>query len=335
MKDVQWEVFTYIVEQVETPLITAVSDVMSAFLAYAATPLQVALVLYVALTGLLIIRGYHHEAASTLISRMVAMALVTFVITGAGVYQQYVYDFFFTILPNELGDVVAGAGTTQIVTSNRFDQVWLKAWRAGLEVWRTLSWDDIAEKGVVILFWGVGIVSTVFTFAIWLVSRLLLALYIAVGPLLVALALFPATKAIFERWIGSMISCVILQVVTIVLLNIVLTVEGEVVSTVAAMGSVDPIAMIQVLLAGMIFFGVAAYVALQLPGVATSLAGGLHFHVAALARSGMGAARSGGRRLAASLGRDRDAALAAGRVVYMRIRPSPGGSLSDRGSRAA
>lgn len=336
MATVQWEVFTYIVDQVETPLVTAVSDVTSALLSFASAPLQVALVLYVALTGVLILRGYHQELASTLISRMIAMGLVVFVLTGAGIYQQFVYDFFFTTLPTDLTQAVSGVGAP--VTANSFDQVWLKAWRAGLEVWRTLAWDDLAEKFVIILFWGAGILSTVLTFAIWLISRVLLALYIAVGPLLVALVLFPATRSIFERWIGSMISCVILQVVTVVLLAIILTVEGEVVSTVATMGSVDPIAMLQVLLAGMIFFGVAAYVALQLPSVASSLAGGLHFHVGALARGGMNAARAGGQRLASSLGRDRDAVGAAARgatrIITSRIRPSPGGSLSDR-SKAA
>jgi type IV secretory pathway VirB6-like protein len=53
-------------------------------------------------------------------------------------------------------------------------------------------------------------------------------LYIAIGPLLIGLALFPATRSIFERWIGSLISCVILQIATIVLLYIVLAVEQQV-----------------------------------------------------------------------------------------------------------
>jgi type IV secretory pathway VirB6-like protein len=65
-------------------------------------------------------------------------------------------------------------------------------------------------------------------FAIWLISRVILALYIAIGPLLIGLALFPATRSIFERWIGSLISCVILQITTIVLLYIVLAVEQQV-----------------------------------------------------------------------------------------------------------
>jgi len=347
--DIQWQVFAYIVSQVETPLVSAVAQVVNAFLTFVGPPLKVALVLYIALTGILIIRGHSDEAGSALLGRFLKMGIVVWVLTGAGVYQQYVYDFFFQTLPQGLADALTSGGTGTI-DANTFDTVWIKAWRAGLEVWRTLSWHDIAEKAVIILFWGVAIVSTVVAFAIWLISRVLLALYIALGPLLIGLALFPATRAIFERWIGSLISCVILQITTIVLLYIILTVEAQVVGQVAVMGSVDTMAMIQVLFAGVIFFLVAGFVAFQLPGVATSLSGGLHFHTGALARGLQNAVgrpgrtqiaadgsryHGGGRGIlgAASYGGAamRNGVIAGGRAIYQRVRPTTGGSLSDSG----
>jgi len=330
VSDVQWTVFTYVVDHVETPLTTTVSGVVTTFLNFVSTPLQLMAVLYIALTGLLIIRGYHQEATHTLISRMLSLAIVVFIVTSAGAYQQWVYDFFFTALPQDLGNALAGGGTGTIDASD-FDKVWLKAWGAGLQVWKTLSWDDVAEKLVVVLFWAAGILSTCFAFAIWLISRVILALYVAIGPLLVPLVLFPATRSLFERWIGSMISCIILQISTLVLLFIVLGVEVQVAGSVVALGTNDPLPMIQVLLAGVIFFAVAAYVALQLPAFASSIGGGMHFHVGAIARAGLSAVNGGGRafgaanRIAASGGRG------VGRIVQA-IRPPPGGSLSDRGS---
>jgi len=345
--DIQWQVFAYIVSQVETPLISAVAQVVTAFLMFVGPPLKVALVLYIALTGVLIIRGQTDEAGSALLGRFLKMALVVWVLTGSGVYQQYVYDFFFTTLPQGLANALTSGGVTKI-DANTFDLVWIKAWRAGLEVWRTLSWHDIAEKAVIILFWGAGIISTVVAFAIWLISRVVLALYIALGPLLVGLALFPATRSIFERWIGSLISCVILQITTLVLLYIVLAVEQQVVGQVAAMGSVDTMAMIQVLFAGVIFFAVAAFVAFQLPAVASSLSGGLHFHTGAIARGvqnmlgspgqkqigGDGSTYRTGRSGIVGLGHFAGSAAARGtgamgRAVYQRVRPTTGGSLSD------
>lgn len=346
MEDIQWRIFAYIVAQVETPLIDAVNDVVAAFLAYVATPLRLALVLYVALTGLALLSGRATDPATTLLSRLLAMMLVVWVVTGSGVYQRYIHELFFTALPNGLAAALTSSGSINIINANSFDEVWLRAWRAGLEVWRTLSWSDVAEKAVVVLFWAASILSTAFCFAIWLVSRLVLALYIALGPLLVPLVLFAATRAVFEHWIGSLIGCVILQVTTIILLYIVLAVEQEVVSSVARMGSVDPMVMLQVLLAGVIFFAVAAYVALQLPALAAALSGGLAFHTGALLRSGQAALGSTGHsRLDADgqphrVGRSGalgalhatgEAAWRGGAAVRHRRAP-PGASLSDRGA---
>jgi type IV secretion system protein VirB6 len=351
MGNIQWQIFTYIVSQVETPLVNTVAQVTNAFLSYVATPLKVAAVLYIALTGILILRGDTTEAGPALLGRFLKLGLVLWVITGAGVYQQFVYDFFFVTLPNDLSQALT-SGSAGVVSASTFDTVWIKAWRAGLEVMRTLTWQDITQGIVVVLFWLAAILSTVFAFAIWLISRVILALYIAVGPLLVALVLFPATRTIFERWIGSLISCVILQVTTIVLLYVVLGVEQEVAGQVALMGSVDPMAMIQVLLAGIIFFAVAGFVAFQLPALAASLAGGLHFHTGVLGRAIQNAIGSTGRTWTDAQGithrSGRTGALGLGhvvgstagqgvlsgtRAVRQRIRPPTGGSLSDGGPR--
>jgi type IV secretion system protein VirB6 len=352
MGDIQWQIFAYVVSQVETPLVSAVAQVINSFLSFVAAPLKVALVLYVAMTGILIIRGETNESGSALLGRFLRMGLVVWIMTGSGMYQQYVYDFFFTTLPNGLSQALTSGGTGT-VNADSFDQVWIKAWRAGLEVWRTLGWQDVVEKMAVLLFWISAVISTVFAFAIWLISRVLLALYIALGPLLLGLVLFSATRSIFERWIGSLIACVILQVTTVVLLYIVLTVEQQVVGQVVLMGSVDPMAMIQVLLAGVIFFAVAAFVALQLPGVASSLAGGLHFHSGVLARAVHTVVGSTGRNQVDAQGRSHrvgrsgvagavhsvvslagQGAIAGGRAALPRIRPPAGGSLSDRKSAA-
>ena len=355
MNDIQFSIFSYIVTQVETPLVAAVSSVFGAFLSFVATPLRVALILYVALTGLLLLRGGSAEPGGVIVARLLRAAAVVWLLTGSGNYQQWIHNLFFQALPASLTQALTSGGIGEVDASS-FDRVWLACWRAGLEVWRASGYTEIGKQFCVILFWLAGILSTVFCFAIWLVSRVVLALYIAIGPLLVGLALFAATRSVFERWIGSLISCVILQVTTVVLLFIILAVLQRVVGTVGRMPSSESMSMIQVLLAGMIFFGVSAFVALQLPGIATSLAGGLNFHTGAVARAmraGIGSTgrsvpagpsgpsgggtvrinRSGmlgvGHAVGSVVGRG---AVAGTRAIYTRLRPPTGGSLSD-GSR--
>lgn len=352
MGDIQFAIFSYIVSQVETPLVAAVNGVFGAFLGFVAAPLRVALVLYVALTGLLIARGGTAEPGSVILGRVLRAALVVWLLTGSGVYQQWIYGLFFEVLPRSLANALTSGGVTPIDASS-FDRVWLSTWRAGLEVWRASGYTEIGKQFCVILFWLAGILATVFCFAIWLVSRVVLALYVAIGPLLVGLALFPAIRAVFERWIGSLIACVVLQVTTIVLLFIILAVLQRVVGTVGRMPSSESMAMIQVLLAGIIFFGVSGFVAVQLPAIAASLAGGLSFHTGALVRSVQVGVGSTGRAgvdgagqevrtgRAGLLGAGHLAGstavrgvLAGGRLIQARLRPATGGSLSDGGTRS-
>jgi type IV secretion system protein VirB6 len=331
----QWTIFSFLVDHIEKPMTEQAITIMNAFLTYAGPPLKIALILYVTLTGILIIRGQIDEAGPAIIGRFLKLGIVVWFMTGSGVYQQWVWDLFFTALPQGLINVLSSNGGGTTVNASLFDLAWKNSYTAGVKVWDTTSMYDVLSALVIGLFWLASAISILVCFTIWFVSRIFLALFIIVGPLLVALVLFPATRAIFERWIGSMISCVILQVVTIVFLALVLSVEQQLTNTISTMPASNLVGRIGVLFAGIIFFGMAAFVTLQLPGLASSLSGGLHFHAGALVRTlsdtVSGAAKTASAPASGIAAGMSGATNAAGRAVYQRIRPSPGGSLSDRG----
>ena len=149
---------------------------------------------------------------------------------------------------------------------------------------------------------------------------------------MVPLVLFVATKPIFEKWIGAMISAVIVQVVTVILLTITLEVEGQLVAQLAGYTGTNPFEQMRTLLAACAFFAFSTLLAFQIPGFGTALAGGLHFHTGAIARAALGVASQGATTLASKAGaisQSADAAVLGGaRAVFRRIRPTPGGSLS-------
>jgi type IV secretion system protein VirB6 len=167
--------------------------------------------------------------------------------------------------------------------------------------------------------------ACVLTFAIWFLSHVLLALFVAVGPLLIGLVLFPATRAIFERWIGAMISCVLLQVFTVIMVTLTLSVEAQIVAQIVGYTGTNPFEQIQLLFCAVIFFVFAALIALQLPGAATALAGGMHFHTTSLMRF-VANMRSQNRN---EQRQQPPPAPSPIRAVWQRIRPSTGGSLSS------
>lgn len=327
MQDLQ--MFQYLFDEIETAFLTSVGAIVSALISYAAAPLQTALVLYVALTGILMMRGHASEAVSGLIGRIIKFSVVLWFATNGSVYATWVQDFFLTVLPTDLVHAVSGVGgSNNTINANSFDIAWKQAFEAGLRVWKLLDYWDVGEEIVIILFWGSALVACIVAFAIWFLSHVILGLFIAIGPLVLGLVLFPVTKAIFERWIGSMISCVILQVVTVILLTLTLQVEDTIIQRILAHRGPNQFEQLRILLSGMIFFIFAGLIAFQLPGFATALAGGLHFHTGAIARGlGAGASRLG--QAAGAAAKVADAGINRGvTAARQRIRPSTGGSLS-------
>lgn len=326
------QVFSYIFDQIESPLLQVLGTIMTTLVAYAAAPVQTAVVIYIALTGILILRGHASEGIGSLVSRAIKLSIVVWFATNGGEYATWVNDFFLVSLPNDITQAVSSVGGGTSISANSFDILLLKSFDSGLQVWKLLHWYDIGEKAFVILFWAVSIMACVVTFAIWAISHISLAVFVALGPLMLPLVLFPVTKPIFERWIGAMISAVIVQVVTVILLTLTLQVEAMLVAQLTGYTGTNPFEQIRILLAACAFFAFATLLAFQIPGFGTALAGGLHFHTGAIARATLGAATGGASELARKAGavsKQTDAALMGGvRTVYQRIRPSTGGSLS-------
>jgi type IV secretion system protein VirB6 len=310
------QIFQYIFDQIETPLLASVASIVMSLVAYASAPVQMALVIYIALTGVMVMRGSGGEGMS---------GLVAWFATNGSVYAQWVQQFFLTTLPTDITNALSGVTGGGSIGANSFDVIWNKAFASGLQIWKLLGTFDIGESLVIVLFWAAALMACVLTFAIWFLSHVLLALFVAIGPLLIGLVLFPATRAIFERWIGAMISCVILQVFTVIMVTLTIGVEAQIVEQIRAYTGTNPFEQIQMLFCAVIFFVFAGVIAFQLPGAATALAGGMHFHTSSLVRA-VTSLKSQNRT------EQRGAPAAPpppGRTVWQRIRPTTGGSLSS------
>jgi type IV secretion system protein VirB6 len=319
------QIFQYIFDQIETPLLASVASIVMSLVAYASAPVQMALVIYIALTGVMVMRGSGGEGMSGLVGRVVKLSLVAWFATNGSVYAQWVQQFFLTTLPTDITNALSGVTGGGSIGANSFDVIWNKAFASGLQIWKLLGTFDIGESLVIVLFWAAALMACVLTFAIWFLSHVLLALFVAIGPLLIGLVLFPATRAIFERWIGAMISCVILQVFTVIMVTLTIGVEAQIVEQIRAYTGTNPFEQIQMLFCAVIFFVFAGVIAFQLPGAATALAGGMHFHTSSLVRA-VTSLKSQNRT------EQRGAPAAPpppGRTVWQRIRPTTGGSLSS------
>jgi type IV secretion system protein VirB6 len=320
-----WTLFADIAKQIEEPLLRAVSGVTDTLLSGVAGPFKAAMILYVAMVGLMILSGRMTEPLRDTWGRLAKGAAVAFFLT-AGAYNHYVRDLFLNGIPNDIVEAITGAaGGT--VNAAAFDHVWNRAFAGGLAVWKNLGRFDFGLMVIIGLYWLAAAVATSFGFLVWLVSHILLGLFVAVGPLIVGMFLFPATRSIFERWIGALLSMIFLQVFIVTLLVVLIGAENTLLASITSAGGGNPMAQIQVLFGAIILFIIASVVVVQLPGAATALAGGMHFHANSLARATFGQSVALASRAAAGV---LQLGASKGRAIQLRrtAGSAPGPSMS-------
>lgn len=287
-------VFSYLSTNIQTPLTNAGVDASNALLSYASTILSVGLVLYVALIGYQVMTGVISSPYSDIIRKIALAALVLMLINTAGFYQTYVYQFFVTNLPNEISQVITNAGVSGTApSSNVFDT----AVNTSINVYQQLVKNTSIASPIEsletvlsgILFLAAMGLCLVLLFAMWLYIQITMVLLIAVGPLLIPLVLFPITRPTVEKWLGYAIALVLKQVLITLFLTIFLGTLSNMLDSLYTGASTsdgsDPIASnIGIVVEGVLFAFFSAYVGLQIPQMATAIAGGADFQAAQLAR---------------------------------------------------
>ena len=247
-------IFQVLFDQLETPFLAGISALVASFSDYARAPLQAAFILYVAITGYKMMIGQGGSVTSTM-QHLVKLIIAVWFATDATAYTTWVQNFFLTQLPNDLAQaVVQGNGGRAATNAAAFDIVWKQAWQAGLVVWQRLSVTDIGEEAVVLAFWLAAILSVGIAFAIWLMGQIVLRLFIIVGPLLIGLVLFDATKSIFSRWIGALLSSMLLQIGILILLSLTIRTTAGLVVQILTYHGTNAYEQIGLLLNGIIVF---------------------------------------------------------------------------------
>lgn len=326
-----WSVFAWLLAQLEPPLLSTVDAMSGAMVSYVRPALQWGLIAYMAGKMLLMAIKPGREEMAEWETTLLLFAVVFFVAANVSGYTTYVRTLFLTTLPNDLGSAITGASGNVPLSGALFDGIWNKAWAAGLLAYRNLPFSvkAIVLGVVIILFWGVALIATAVEFFVWFGSRVVLALLIGVGPLFVALAAFPFLRRIFERWLGAVLSCILLQVFSVALLTLVVGAENKLIAMMTTTASDNPIAQLQMLFGGILLFVVCALIAKRLPGLAEAIGGGVAFEAMAIGRTAQGAvmgAAVGGVAGAAA------GAMAAtkGATQAIRARMNPAGkSMSD------
>lgn len=326
-----WGLFAWLFTAVEPPLVGAVQSIIAALSGYVAPILKWFIVAYVA--GRMIVMAYSPAAEPLMgfLKILFKCAIAYWIVASAATYNQYLGTLLLTTLPTEISHVISGANGSPIVNGQAFDDIWNKAWSAGLAVYRDIPWTikGIGLQFAIVIYWLVALLSIAIGFLVYLCALVILALLIAVGILFAAMFPFTATRGYFDRWIAACLSMVLLQIFVVTLLSLLVQAVNTLMAQISNGGgngfsNANEIDQLQMLLgAGLLFF-VSGIIAKQLPAVAVAVAGGVCADVSAFGATVYGAAGTVGSAAARGTGAATTAAASGTRSF---LRPA-GQSLS-------
>lgn len=277
----QWTLFATLYENIAPPMLDAVAAMITALQAWIAPVLRDSILLFVVLKLLWGTVKRDMEPISEFQAMAVQGMVVMYLATSAAGYGLYFSDLLLNGVSQQIGNALAGAIGNRTVSGGLFDELWNKAFVAGLAVYRNLPW-TVAGFGlvwVVVLYWVGAAFGIGFAFLVWMRAFVFVALLVGLGPLFAGLWYFPLTRGWFFGWLNTTMSSVVLQILSTGLLTLILGATTRILAVLAATtggasSRANEISQVQMLLGGIVLFAGCGWLALQLPGIAASITHG-------------------------------------------------------------
>lgn len=242
-------------------------------------PLRAALLLYVVLYGLAVMRGMINEPMSEGIGRMIKLAFVYTVATTIA-YSTWVTDPLFHHLPNSLAHAISG-GDVQTI-GQAFDDFLGRGFDLAESCGKSANMVDPLPWVVALLVYATTAGAAALGFGITMLAKVALALLVATGPIFIACIPFEATRKYFWGWVSQGVNYLLVFVLIIAVFQLALALIHNQWGEISAQP--DP------KVAGLVFsvYGVlAAIFFLQVPSIASGIAGGAAAGLKDFGRSGM------------------------------------------------
>lgn len=217
---------------------------------------------------------------------IIRIAVIMFLLQVAN-YNQYI-SAVAQAIPNEVGNALAvgGANMGDVASGAVFDTVWGTAAKAGLIVWEKIPAYSLASIPlwfVIIVYWGIALVSIGLSYIVYLASTVLLQLLIAVGGVFLALFAFEPTAKFAVGWVAAVASAIVTQILAMALLVMFVGVEkvaiNQIIAGVAGGIGANFIASIFVLAVAALLMWLISILVKQTPSIAQAIAGGVYHNM--------------------------------------------------------
>jgi type IV secretion system protein VirB6 len=262
------------------------------------------LAIYVLLWGAGIASGQIQEPFTDGAKRILRMCVIISFALSVGVYQGSVAEFFLNAPPAMATEMTAPGSTSTGDPSSIADML-DEALGKGVDIGYKY-WDKGNEEGGAVVPSMAAVGFYILAIIVWVsvaglvalaaalvfVAFIALALLLAVGPLFIMLAIFPATQRFFELWLGQIVSYSMLYIMIAVAVGLCFALLGSMLDALAPAdwkeGVINTIKILGASLA-------VVAVLLQTRGIAAQLGGGFALSAQGVAGRLASAGSSAGR----------------------------------------
>ncbi|MFP6557096.1 type IV secretion system protein [Paraburkholderia sp. B3] len=210
-------VFTHYQNAIDTFIGTSVQRTISAMLPVVTTCLGIYFILY-AWAG---IRGKVQDWGNDMVFRVIKLTLILSIGFSVAGYGQYVLDPVLN-LPTDLTSIVTGQTPDSVAGPAILDRQLAQAWSLGHDAvtqGSLLSSSGFALYLAGLVFYASGFIMTLYAAYLILLSKGMLTLLLAFGPIFIGCLIFDVTKRFFDAWLGLLVNYVFVNVFAVTILS--------------------------------------------------------------------------------------------------------------------
>jgi type IV secretion system protein VirB6 len=276
----------YVFDQtVQQPFTNGMTATVNAAMSAIQGPLTAIIVLWILLTGILVMRG--DVGVRTGVSRIVSVSVVVGLLMSATLYNEYVVSFFSSGIPNWLSSAFLGVTGAQ-PTAHQIYAIWNEANELFVTAERNLNFYNVlysVELGLLqdLIVFPIGV-----TFLIYEATKIMIDVIVSIGPFVLAGYLFTATRGIADRFIGKLIGLTILTLLIDIVLSIIINGDAAYFNvSMTNLSFANTAETVTICIQFLAFLTLGSLICAFLPAVASYLGGGVAVSPLSMASSAM------------------------------------------------
>ena len=260
---------------IQQPFTNGMNATVSSAMSAIQGPLTTVIVLWVIISGIMVIRG--DVDARSGVTRLIKVSLIVGILMSTTLYNEYVVSFFTVGLPDWLASSFLGVTGTQ-PSAHQFDAIWNEADILFANAEKNMNFYNVLYSVELGAMRDFVVVPIAVTFLIFEFAKIMLDVVVCIGPFVLIGYLFEATKGVADRWIGKLIGLTILTLLIDIVLSIILDGDRSYYNLSMTSLTVATVAeTVTICIQFVVFLSLGCLITGFLPAIASYLGGGVSF----------------------------------------------------------